>query len=418
MTKITRDDGKNFIIPDYREEVSSKKISVLKNEIAMLSKNYGEFIYIQKNPDDSFDVSFSNEPGYLLAESVAKHIKISNDFIYVERLAHSDIVLFIMMKKGKIHIDTQISIESLYDEFIVIQAEQTPFDVFLYGDLPLTNQEEEKDKIFIGNIAKSYQVLDKSVFESLARYNQFELKPINDAFLVAGIIIPTNKKTMVAIVAVIIIIILWIMWPSQKAAQVSQQIQAVTVKSEYYDYVQTLKTPEPTRQLQGLVAFLEKLETMPAGWQAQSINLSPTLIQVTLGNINNMAKLEDLHAWTSSQGIEMTISDRATLLNFTTAYPIRRDENDIYKTQETLRVIMDRLYPMLDNGTIKVSKETLIENYKEVTLTINLSNVTLNTLDLLSKQLSDLPLLFNSAYFTQSNNGLLTGSINITIVGN
>ena len=90
MTKITREDGVNFIIPDYREELSNKKISVLKNEVGMLSKNYGEFIYIQKNLDDSFDVAFSSDAGFLLAESVAKYIKTSDNFIYIERLKNSD----------------------------------------------------------------------------------------------------------------------------------------------------------------------------------------------------------------------------------------------------------------------------------------------------------------------------------------
>ena len=419
MTKITREDGVNFIIPDYREELSHKKISVLKNEVGMLSKNYGEFIYIQKNLDDSFDVAFSSEPGFLLAESVAKHIKTSDNFIYIERLKNSDNVLFITMKKGKIHIDTQISIEAIHDEFIIIQAEQTPFDIFVYGEIPVTNQEQDVDKIFVGAIAKSFTILEKSIFENLVRYSEFELKAANDAFLSAGLAGANNKKIIMAVAAVIVIlIIIWMAWPSQKATPVQQQTQSISTKSEYYDYVQTLKTPGPADQLNGLVKFLQKLQGIPEGWEPASIAINNSTIQVVLTNVGKVENLGELHDWLENKGIDMFINNQSVNLSFITAYPARLERHDIYKTQEILRVLIDRLKPVLNNSLINVSTEISSDNYKELTVTVNVTNASLDTLDIIAKQLSDLPLLFTSVRLTQGNTGLLTGQINLIIVGN
>lgn len=419
MTKITRNDGVNFIIPDYREELSNKKISVLKNEIGMLSKNYGEFIYIQKNLDDSFDVAFSNEPGFLLAESVAKYIKTSDNFIYIERLKNSDNVLFITMKNGKIQIDTQISLEAIHDEFIIIQAEQKPFDIFIYGEIPITNKEEETDKIFVGVIAKSFTILEKSAFENLGRYSEFELKPVNDAFLSAGLVGKDNKKMMISVSAIVIIlVIIWLIWPSQKAPPVKQQSQAISTKSEYYDYVQTLKVAGPMAQINGLLEFLQKLQDMPGGWQTTSITVNQNTIQVELKNIGNLGNLEELHAWASSKGISMFINNQAANLNFITAYPRRPEVHDIYSTQEILRVLIDRLKPVLNNSLINVSTEISSGNYKELSLTINVSDASFDTLDIISKQFSGLPLLFTNANLMQGKTGLLSGTINIIIVGN
>lgn len=418
MTKITRNDGTHFIIPDYREELSNKKISVLRNEVALLSQNYGEFIYIQKNLDESYDVAFSTEPGYLLAESIVKYIKTSDNFIYIERLQNSDNVIFISLKKNKVHIDTQISIDTLYDEFIVIQAEQSLYDIYVYGNLPITDQEQESDKFFIGNVAKSFKVMEKSVFESIGRYSDFELKPANEAFSSAGLIKPLDKKIVSAIVVVVIFIILWFIWPNQKVQQVVQQVQIVNTRSSYYEYVQTLKTPGPTQELQGLILFLEKLQNMPSGWQIQSINANQNTISIALKNISELDNLEILHNWASNNGIEMTVNTNIVNLEVTTAYPARTERHDIYKTQEILRVLMDRIKPILTNPVINVSQSTPQENYNELSVTIHVSNVSFDTLDIVGEQLSDLPLLFNTAHFMQGDAGLLTGSINITIVGN
>ena len=417
MAKITRNDGTSFIIPDYREALSDKKISVLKNEVTLLSQTYGEFIYIQKNLDDSFDVAFSTEPGYLLAESIVKYIKTSNNFIYIERLQNSDTVIFITLKQGKIYIDTQISVDTLADEFVIIQAEQMPFDIYLYGDLPVSNQEQDTDKVFVGNIAKSFTVMQESVFDHLPHYSECELKTINDAFTEAGIIQPTNIKIITTIVILIIIVLVWFFWPKSTTQHI-QLPQIIETKSQYYDYVQTLETPGPTQQLEGLITFTEVLQDLPAGWQPQSINVTSSDISITLRNISNAGSLEMLHAWAAAKGISMNISSTIISLNFKTAYPVRAAQRNIYSTQEIARVIIDRLKPVLNNTAINVATIMPEENYQRQPISFNVRNISLNTLDIVAKQFADLPVLFDSAELIQGGNGLLTGSIHITIVGN
>ena len=49
MPSIIREkDGATFTTPDYRELTSTKKASLLKREILMLSTQHGDFSHIRK----------------------------------------------------------------------------------------------------------------------------------------------------------------------------------------------------------------------------------------------------------------------------------------------------------------------------------------------------------------------------------
>lgn len=417
MAKLLRNDNTSFIVPDYREQLADKKISILKNEVGLLSKSYGNLIYIQKSSNNNFEVAFSNDAGYLLAESVSKHLNSSN-FIYIEQLEDTDTALFVAVKAGNVYIDTQIPVDTVADELIIIQTEQTKYDFYVSANIPVSNNAEENEKLFVGDISENFTVLKESVFNSLEKYDEFKLENINEAFLKAALIKKKNKKVIASVSVFCVLILAWLLWPSHKAPTGIKQIKTITVKSKYYDYVQLLKSPGPIEQTNGLIKFLHVLQGLPAGWSAKTIAVSPKNIRITIKNIGNVANLENLYDWTSAKNINMKVYDKSVILNFNTAYPNQSATAKIYPSEEVLRVLLDRITPLLKGNAISIARKKYLANYNKIALTINFSNTDLSMLNTIVTQFSGLPLTFQTISLNTNNVGLYSGSMNITIIGN
>src|SRR5690349_14472679 len=119
MPYITREDGERFIIPSYRDVLSAKKPSLLRREVMLLSQNYGEYIALQRKNIQQYEVAFSNEPGYLLGESVWNYFKRPQDLIYCEAIPNTFEAILVIVKSGIVYLDGSFPLDVIVDELVI-----------------------------------------------------------------------------------------------------------------------------------------------------------------------------------------------------------------------------------------------------------------------------------------------------------
>ena len=419
MAIITRKDGTKFISPDFRERLTGKKASLLKSEVSILGKSYGELIYIQKNTDNSFEVAFSEEQGFLLAESVSKHLRAFESFIFREEIKYTNKIALVVMKEGQIQRDDHVIAESLHDELAIISADDTQYDFYVFGNIKISDNNNDNDSFNVSDMAKSFTIMNKSVIEELPRFNEYELLNLNDAFKRAGISIGISKKTGLIIFFIFIAVLCWFLFPREKTQikKISTGVQTITVKSKYYDYAYKLHQPTVSTVTGGIMRFSALMYDLPAGWKVSSISGTPTKIVTLVRNDFPVKNYGVLQNWATENRIKMDIENSFVKLTYNSAYPRRGLYRSVYKINNVLQVVLDRLQATSNQNNITFNKPKQFENFYEQTVIISFTNEDADAINAVAKQLSDLPILFDKIDLSQANNGLYSGSMKITIIG-
>lgn len=143
MSYITRSDGEHFVIPSYRDVLSSERKSQLKKEIVALSQNYGEYITMQRKNALQYEVAFSPDTGYLLGESIWHHFKRPVDMIYCEAIPNTSEAILVIVKSGSVYLDGSFGLDNIPEELIVFLTQQNNFEIYTYGDVPLVEHPVE-----------------------------------------------------------------------------------------------------------------------------------------------------------------------------------------------------------------------------------------------------------------------------------
>lgn len=417
MAKITRPNGTDLIVPDYRERLSAKKPALLKNEINMLAKTYGEYVYIQLNEDGSAEVAFSRDQGPLLAESVRKYLRLENNFIYCERLENSQEYLFVVIKNGSVNIDSKMSFDSLQDELIILQTEEDQFNFYVFGDVAITDIDTEASKHNVANITSTFTILEESAFTNMPEYADLLTLPVQESFQAANLSNGNQKnKLIIAGIVVFVLFIIWAMWPSEKQTGPVKQVQVVQTSSPYLPFINMMYKPGPKTILNGAIRFIQTLQTLPAGWEINTLNITNHHIHVNLKNIGTRNMLEMLHDWAVSKNIKMLITPSAVTLDFDTHYANQPLVKVMYPTQEVIRTVIDRIGDIIPGHIIKVEDTAEHQVYSTTGMTIHLNSVSLNTLNTIANQFTPQTVTFDGANLT-FNNGMISGQLKLNAVG-
>ena len=142
MSYITREDGEHFVIPSYRDVITSKQKSFIKKEILLLSQSYGEYITLQKKNDNQYEVAFSPDTGYLLGESLWHYFKRPLDMIYCEAIPNTTEAILVIVKNGSVYLDGSFPLDSIPEELVVFLTQQNNFEICIYGDVPISQTPE------------------------------------------------------------------------------------------------------------------------------------------------------------------------------------------------------------------------------------------------------------------------------------
>lgn len=410
MPYITREDGERFIIPSYRDVLSAKKPALLKKEVMLLSTSYGEYITLQRKNIEQYEAAFSPEPGYLLGETVWHYFKRPRDLIYCEAIPNTTEAILVIVKGGSVYLDGSFPVDSIPDELIVFRTQQNNFDIYIYGDIPLSQTPEEGKFSLDSSSIKSFNVLPEPIFPTLPTIKAFKLQLVDVVLKAQGIgVVPTKK--IVGGIAIIAIIWAGIMYLSSHKEELPLVAQAVNPQQ---GYITALSTPSPTDEITAVTTEITRLFTIP-GWTPTAIDYGSGTLKASVKSSGT--KLNILFLWAEKNKATVQIETTAVSLTLPVSAARRPVTTTISPLQQVIAETLDRISNVIPGNNLTLGPVADRGGYLETQYNISFESLTLDTLNLLGEQLKGLPLVLVKLNLT-IDNGAVSGAIVLTALGN
>lgn len=410
MAYITREDGEHFVIPSYRDVLTSRQPSVLKKEIVLLSQNYGEYITLQKKGSNQYELAFSTETGYLLGESIWHFFKRPQDMVYCEVIPNTTDAIVVIVKSGSVYLDGQFPIDTIPEELVVFLTQQNNFEIYLYGDVPISKEPEEGKFSFEPNSIKSFTRLDEPIFTKLPLIKSYHLELVDQVLQAQGIGVFPLQKALILILA---LIGLWMgySWLTREGEVQEQVVSFVT--NPYQAYFQKLMTPDPTLEVEHVSHLLTKLLTAP-NWSPQKIKYENGLLTATM--LSYGGTVETLFDWAKINNATVDITPKGMNVNFSATLPGRSQPKQIFPLNQVMAKIIDKLETVNPGNTLKLSSISKTNEFSSVTITISINGVTPEILQLIGEQFKNSPIVIKNMAFDFNGNAY-SGSIIIETLG-
>jgi hypothetical protein len=153
------------------------------------------------------------------------------------------------------------------------------------------------------------------------------------------------------------------------------------------------------------------------GWDMTSIHYTKKdgFKSYLLSSGNNISNLKQ---WAYLQHITIDIDNKGVSANMPNTVENRAKPEKIFKLQGVLGNIVDRINTLLPGNAIALQPIISYSQYKEVSFSITVEDVTPTLLLLLAEQFTQMPVAFDGAELTVSNNGFISGTLTLTALGN
>lgn len=411
MPQIIREDGERFIIPSYRDTLFAKRKNLLKKEILLLSTNHGEYISLQQKNISQYEVAFSPDAGYLLGETVWHYFKRPQDLVYCERIPDTSEAILVIVKSGSVYLDGSFPIDAIYEELIVFKTQQNSFDIYLYGDVPISATPESGKFCFDTSSVKSFTVLDKPALANLPTLKIFQLQLVDSVLQARGIGTLPIKELSITIV---IIGLCWMGWTYLKTHKKELPITVASVVNPYQNYLNALTSPDPRREMKQIFYAIHWLYTIP-GWYPEKINYQSNTLRASVKSRGMKTTL--LSDWAIRNRAQLEVLPEGFFVTWRFVFLDRTPPNFIRPLKQTITTLIDNLSAVLPGNHLQMSAFIDRRSYLETMFTVSFSNVTPDIFDLIAQQFENLPLVLSSVTM-QMNNGNLSGTIVLQALGN
>jgi hypothetical protein len=411
MPHIIREDGERFVIPSYRDVISAKKTALLKKEILLLSASHGEYTCLHKKNIEQYEVAFSPEPGFLLGETAWSYFKRPLDLIYCEAIPNTSEAILVIVKGGSVYLDGSFPLDAIAEELVIFRTQQNNFDIYIYGDVPISEAIAEDKFTLHSSSVKSFNILPEPVFPTLPTIKRFQLQKLDIALKAQGI----GVFPFTPIIATLVILGLgWMAWDYLRLHEKQIPSFVTNVVNPYQLYLDSLSTPEPADEISEVVNKFLLISTVP-GWYPDTIEYNSPKFSAHMKSSG--VRTDVLFDWAKANDMAINLEQTGFYLAATQSLPNRQPPVGIHSTKEVIATILDRLSYILPGNKLAMGAATDRGRFMETLLTINFTNISPTTLSLLAQQLKDLPLGAPQVKIKMEN-GSLTGTISLKALGN
>jgi len=410
MPYITREDGERFIIPSYRDVLTVKKDTLLRREILLLSANYGEYISLQRKSATQYEVALSPEPGYLLGETVWSYFKRPQNLIYCEAIPNTSEAILVIVREGMVYLEGSFAFDAIPDELLTFRTQQEGFEIYVYGDVPISDAPLDGKVAFDRELIKSFTVLDKPVFPTLPIVKAFQLQLVDNVLKAKGIGTLPVKKIMLVL---LVLGVIWVGWNHLKSYKKELPRVIVRATNPYLTYLATMSSPNPSEQVRWFSTAIWQLTTLP-GWYADSLDYQNDVLRVSVKSLGARTNL--LYAWAKQQRATVEVGTNGFYLIVHTGFVSRPTPTTISPLNNVVATMIDNLSYILPGNSLGVGALTNKGRYSEQILTITFNGITPTTLDLLGRKLQNLPLVLVKATMNISNQ-TISGNIILRALG-
>jgi len=411
MAYLTREDGQRFVIPSYRDVISKRK-GQLKNDILEFSSRYGEYITFHRRGLAQYEIAFSHEAGYLFGECVWQYFKRPADLIYCEVIPDTTEAYFVIVKDGSVYLDGSFPLENIIEEILVFTTQKNNFDIYVYGDAPLSEQPQEGKFSFDPGSVKSFTVLPEPLFQHLPVVKGYQLQLVDVVLRQQGIgVFPV--KYVIAVV-----ILLGMAWMGFTYLTLHKKrlpvVEAPPPPNPFLEFNTALASSAPDVEMEMVVLAVDLLTTMP-GWIPTDISYSGGKMTVNVKSLG--PKVEYLYDWAEHNSASIMIMPGGFSLTMTLPLPPKRGlPTKIYPLDRVIMTIVDRISVFMPGNVVKVGTVKAQRVFKQTDLRIELQEASPDVVFMIAEQLKDLPLVLTN--LTLKINHGLTGTIVLQALGN
>jgi len=416
MSSLNRPDGVHFVMQPYRERIAIGKRSVMIQRIRLLSEQHGQYVLLSSLGQEAIEAIFSKESGYLLGETIWNYFQKPAYLIFCERLSkESNQVLLVIVRANEIYLDTLVDNEKLRTELVPLMTMQESFRIITCGDVSLSPIEEPGRFVLPKNIVQSFEVIKGQVFKSLPVLTNARLETLLLA-LKSRLLGSRISPTIIASSSALILSVVWWIYavtPPREEVVIHKQ-EAPKADLAYLDFYRALKTPAPNQQLTELAQTIQKFYTLP-GWQASTIAYDGLQYHIQLERMGGA--LEWLTQWAVNQNYGFNFSSKGAEVAVLSELSERPRPKAVYSLPQVMASLIDQLDLLSLNPSIMISDSKIFGQTKSRIVTINFTDVSPDTLVLIGDTLgSNLPLAI-SAINVNVRNGLLSGSVQLSVWG-
>lgn len=410
MAYITREDGEHFVIPSYRDVLTARNQSQLKKDILLLSQSYGEYITLQKKGNNQYEIAFSSETGYLLGETVWHFFKRPLDMIYCEVIPNTVEALVVIVKSGSVYLDGSFPLDSIPEELVIFLTQQNQFEIYTYGDVPISQTVMEGKFTFDPSSVKSFTVLDQPAFPQLPLLKSYQLQLVNQVLRAQGIgVFPTRQ----VVIALALAGLLWVGYKYLTRAKPVVRAEVAAI-NPYQAFNTALNSPAPDLEIKSVLHALNQLFSIQ-GWYPVAMTYMQGKLTVSVKSAGG--DLESLFNWAKANAIKPIITTQGINLEMPVSNVNRPFPNKIYPLKDVIAKFVDDLAHIYPGNHLKLSAITNKGSYGIIAVTLNIDqNVTPAILALIANTLRDLP--FNLKKMDlEITNGTFVGTINLEALG-
>ena len=421
MSIITRKDGIKFAINNYREAIVVKKTGLLKKELRLLGDIHGKFAkFYYKDGQQSLETIFSPEQGYLLGLAVWAHFgKKSPNLIYCEALSDSDNALLVIIHGGGTYLETELHKASIVTELasLLLLDSTLQFDIYIHGDVPIAQTPTEGKFAFETSMIKTFNVLEKPLFPTLAVDIESQLVPIEQAIKELNLPGSYTLPILGILGGLVVVGYFWKTLHPKEAAELTPIVEASSSYLDPYKQLQiALSTPAPSQIVTQINHHINDLLSMH-NWIPTHIAYQNKLLTVSVSPIAPGTTFYDLMRWAYRHGYKITPSSRGATLTQTLNLPNRvAEEGAINPATSIYSFIYDRLENFFPYQALIIKTIKPYTGYQEIQLSITMQNASNAQLRQLTQVFRNEPVAIQNIDLTFQH-GLLTGLINFSILG-
>ena len=409
MPYLTREDGVHFVIPSYREVLIAKNNNALQKDVIALSQSYGEYITMQRKDTQKYEIAFSPDTGYLLGETVWHHFSKPDDLIYCEAIPNTTEAILVIVKGGSVYLDGSFPAESIPEELVIFLTQQNNFEVYIYGDVPISEKPAEGKFSFDTASIKLFTVLDEPVFKNLPLIKAYQFRLMDAVLKDHGIGVFPIRQLVMTLGAIGAIILAYVFITSTKEPPPEGMIEPNPLQA----YVDQLNSPAPDHLMAAVTDAIKLLYTAP-GWQIKSVQYQSGSLTAMMQSPGTSIK--SLTDWGAQHHALTVISPAGVILAVSLDAKMRPKPKLIYPNREILTIFIDNLSKVFPGNNMSLSMTKGAGPFSVATITINVKDATPLLIGMIGETFKDLPITLEGVDLSMRGE-LLYGTITINALG-
>ncbi len=410
MSILTREDGTQFVIQAYRELLSTKKSSLMSQELRLLSDQHGEYVHVHPGSDGQVEVAFSSEMGYLLGESIWEYFGRPRYFIFCEALPGSNEIILVVINNGSVYLDTKIPNRQLAREIAPLTTETQAYEIVTSGDVLLRNIEQAGSFTFPKEQTISFRRLDKLLLPQLPEYPQLQMQPLVLALRSEHF----RRKAMPWVIgaSLVVLLVAGLFYLTQQTPDTTAVAEKIK-ENPLALYQSALTSASPDLRLQAFARTVTRLYFLP-GWHVTQVHYDQNRYRISVSPNNGSIRL--LSDFAQQHGYQMHLNASGAMLTIEQHLQARSVPSNMLSTQKVAGELIDHLNAIMPQHVVAITGQSREGGAEKMNLTIRLAHTSPTQLMLIARTLRDLPVELQ-AVDVQLKTGLMIGTIRIAVWG-